>query len=56
MRVGVVGAGQLARMTYQAGIPLGLTVRLLATSPEESAALVGREVAIGSPTSGPDGT
>ncbi|HEX2513545.1 MAG TPA: 5-(carboxyamino)imidazole ribonucleotide synthase [Chloroflexota bacterium] len=54
MRVGVVGAGQLARMTYQAGISLGLTVRLLATSPEESAALVGREVAIGSPTSGPD--
>ena len=43
MRVGVVGAGQLARMTYQAGIPLGLTVRLLAASPEESAALVGQD-------------
>jgi 5-(carboxyamino)imidazole ribonucleotide synthase len=54
MRVGVVGAGQLARMTYQAGIPLGLTVRLLAGSADESAALIGRDVEIGSPTSGED--
>jgi 5-(carboxyamino)imidazole ribonucleotide synthase len=54
MRVGVVGAGQLARMTYQAGIPLGLTVRLLAASPDESAALVGQDVTIGSPTSRQD--
>ena len=54
MRVGVVGAGQLARMTYQAGIPLGLTVRLLAAGPEESAALVGQDVTIGSPTSRQD--
>ena len=54
MRVGVVGAGQLARMTYQAGIPLGLSVRLLAASSDESAALVGRDVTIGSPTSRQD--
>ena len=54
MRVGVVGAGQLARMTYQAGIPLGLTVRLLAAGPEESAALVGQDVTVGSPTSRQD--
>ena len=54
MRVGVVGAGQLARMTYQAGIPLGLTVRLLAAGPEESAALVGQDVTLGSPTSRQD--
>ena len=43
----MVGAGQLARMTYQAGISLGLTVRVLATQPNESAALVAREAAIG---------
>jgi 5-(carboxyamino)imidazole ribonucleotide synthase len=54
MRVGVVGAGQLARMTYQAGIPLGLTVRLLAASADESAALVGQDVTLGSPTSRQD--
>jgi 5-(carboxyamino)imidazole ribonucleotide synthase len=50
-RVGIVGAGQLARMTYQAGISLGLTARLLAGSASESAALVGRDVALGSPSS-----
>ncbi len=50
-RVGIVGAGQLARMTLQAGISLGLTVRVLANSPDESAALVSPAVAIGPPTS-----
>jgi 5-(carboxyamino)imidazole ribonucleotide synthase len=36
-------------MTYQAGISLGVTVRLLATAPDESAALVGADVEIGAP-------
>jgi 5-(carboxyamino)imidazole ribonucleotide synthase len=48
-RVGIVGAGQLARMTYQAGIALGLTVRLLAEHAEDSAARVGADVDLGSP-------
>jgi 5-(carboxyamino)imidazole ribonucleotide synthase len=50
-RVGIVGAGQLARMTFQAGISLGLTVRVLANSPDESAALVSPAVALGAPSS-----
>lgn len=50
-RVGIVGAGQLARMTLQAGISLGLTVRVLANSPDESAALVSPAVSLGAPTS-----
>jgi 5-(carboxyamino)imidazole ribonucleotide synthase len=53
-RPGIVGAGQLARMTYQAGISLGLTVRLLAGEAGESAARIGAEVVIGSPTSAED--
>lgn len=52
--VGIVGAGQLARMTYQAGISLGVRVAVLATRHDESAALVARDVAIGSPQSGDD--
>jgi len=38
--VGMVGAGQLARMTYQAAIPLGIGFRVLADSPADSAAQV----------------
>ncbi len=49
--VGMVGAGQLARMTHQAGISLGLSVRLLAASPDDGAALVAAEVTIGDFTS-----
>ena len=45
----MVGAGQLARMTYQAGIALGLTVRLLAEHVDDSAARIGADVALGSP-------
>ena len=45
--VGMVGAGQLARMTHQAAISLGLTLRVLADSPEDGAALVTPEVEIG---------
>ena len=38
--VGMVGAGQLARMTCQASIPLGIGFRVLADRPDDSAALV----------------
>jgi 5-(carboxyamino)imidazole ribonucleotide synthase len=43
----MVGGGQLARMTHQAAIALGQSLRVLATSPEESAALVAADVRIG---------
>jgi 5-(carboxyamino)imidazole ribonucleotide synthase len=46
--VGMVGGGQLARMTHQAAIPLGQSLRVLAQSPDDSAALVARDVVIGS--------
>jgi 5-(carboxyamino)imidazole ribonucleotide synthase len=46
--VGMVGGGQLARMTAQAAIALGATFRVLAESASESAALVTHDVAIGS--------
>ena len=46
--IGIVGAGQLARMTYQAAIPLGVRVRVLAERTDEAAALVAAEVDIGS--------
>jgi 5-(carboxyamino)imidazole ribonucleotide synthase len=45
--VGMVGAGQLARMTQQAAISLGQSVRLLAASPDDGAALVAAEVVVG---------
>lgn len=38
--VGIVGAGQLARMAQQAAIPLGIDLRVLADSPSDSAAQV----------------
>jgi 5-(carboxyamino)imidazole ribonucleotide synthase len=47
--VGIVGAGQLARMTLQGAIPLGLSVRLLADRPDDGAALVAPDVVLGSP-------
>src|SRR3712207_213521 len=51
--VGIVGAGQLARMTLQAAISLGVTVRLLAARPDDGAALVSpsANVLAGSPDS-----
>jgi 5-(carboxyamino)imidazole ribonucleotide synthase len=52
--VGMVGGGQLARMTAQAAIGLGATFRVLAGSPSESAALVTHDVAVGSHLSQPD--
>jgi 5-(carboxyamino)imidazole ribonucleotide synthase len=45
--VGMVGAGQLARMTQQAAISLGLSLRILADSPSDGAALVTPDVEIG---------
>src|SRR6476646_3831227 len=38
--VGMVGAGQLARMTHQAAIPLGQSLRVLADTADDGAALV----------------
>ena len=52
--VGIVGAGQLARMTYQAAIALGVGVRVLAERADESAARVCPQVDIGSPNSRDD--
>jgi len=49
--VGMVGGGQLARMTHQAAIGLGQSLRVLAASPDDAAALVARDVMIGAHTS-----
>src|SRR5882757_8370100 len=48
--VGMVGAGQLARMTHQAAIALGQSLRILAASPEDGAALVAADVVLGDHT------
>ena len=45
--VGMVGGGQLARMTHEAGIPLGIRFKLLSDTPQDSAAQVVSEVVIG---------
>ncbi|HEX8095129.1 5-(carboxyamino)imidazole ribonucleotide synthase [Jatrophihabitans sp.] len=45
--VGMVGAGQLARMTHQAAIALGQSVRLLADSADDGAAMVASDVQVG---------
>jgi 5-(carboxyamino)imidazole ribonucleotide synthase len=45
--VGMVGAGQLARMTHQAAIALGQSLRVLAAHPDDGAALVAADVHIG---------
>ncbi|MCW2523185.1 MAG: purK [Frankiales bacterium] len=52
--VGMVGAGQLARMTQQAAIALGQSIRLLADSPDDGAALVTADVEVGDYRSLPD--
>ncbi len=46
----MVGGGQLARMTHQAAIALGQTLRVLATDADEPAAQVTPDVVIGSHT------
>jgi 5-(carboxyamino)imidazole ribonucleotide synthase len=45
--VGMVGGGQLARMTHQAAIALGQSLRVLAATPDDGAALVAADVHIG---------
>ncbi len=49
--VGVVGAGQLARMLYQASIPLAIPVRVLAAREDDSAARIAQDVMFGAPNS-----
>lgn len=48
--VGMVGGGQLARMTHQAAISLGQSLRVLAAAPDDGAALVAADVQVGEPT------
>jgi 5-(carboxyamino)imidazole ribonucleotide synthase len=43
----MVGGGQLARMTHEAGIPLGIRFKLLSDTPQDSAAQVVRDVVVG---------
>ncbi|MEU9536351.1 MULTISPECIES: 5-(carboxyamino)imidazole ribonucleotide synthase [unclassified Streptomyces] len=45
--VGMVGGGQLARMTHEAGIPLGIKFKLLSDTAQDSAAQVAGEVVVG---------
>ena len=46
----MVGGGQLARMTHQAAVALGQSLRVLAVSPDDPAAQVSPDVVIGSHT------
>ncbi|MCM0678403.1 5-(carboxyamino)imidazole ribonucleotide synthase [Micromonospora phytophila] len=48
--VGMVGGGQLARMTHQSAIALGQSLRVLALTPDDGAALVAAEVQYGDHT------
>lgn len=48
--VGMVGGGQLARMTHQAAIPLGQSLRVLVNSTDDAAALVAGDVRVGDHT------
>lgn len=43
----MVGGGQLARMTHQAAIALGQSLRVMSIGPDESAALVASDVRLG---------
>ncbi|MBB5939117.1 5-(carboxyamino)imidazole ribonucleotide synthase [Streptomyces zagrosensis] len=45
--IGMVGGGQLARMTHEAGIPLGVKFKLLSDAPTDSAAQVAGDVVVG---------
>lgn len=47
--VGIVGAGQLARMTYEAGTRCDVALRVLARAPDEAAAQVFATVDVGAP-------
>ncbi|MFE9203761.1 5-(carboxyamino)imidazole ribonucleotide synthase [Micromonospora sp. NPDC007230] len=48
--VGMVGGGQLARMTHQAAIALGQSLHVLALAPDDGAALVAADVQYGDHT------
>jgi 5-(carboxyamino)imidazole ribonucleotide synthase len=48
--VGMIGGGQLARMTHQAAIALGQSLHVLAVSSDDGAALVAADVQIGTHT------
>ena len=50
-QVAMVGGGQLARMTHQAAIALGQSLRVLAAAADDPAAQVSPDVVIGSHTS-----
>jgi 5-(carboxyamino)imidazole ribonucleotide synthase len=45
--VGMVGGGQLARMTHQAAIALGQSLRVLAAAADDGAALVAADTVVG---------
>lgn len=45
--VGMVGGGQLARMTHQAAVALGQSLRVLVAGPADAAALVAPDVVVG---------
>jgi 5-(carboxyamino)imidazole ribonucleotide synthase len=45
--VGMVGGGQLARMTHEAGIALGIRFKVLSDTPQDSAAQVVADVTVG---------
>ena len=47
--LGIVGAGQIARMTYQAALKLGITPRLFAERFDDSAALAAPSVVLNHP-------
>ena len=47
--VGMIGGGQLARMTHQAAIALGQSLRVLASGRDDPAALVCSDVVLGEP-------
>jgi 5-(carboxyamino)imidazole ribonucleotide synthase len=51
MTIGIVGAGQLARMTLPVAESLAIDIKLLAERDDDSAALVGKHVDLGSPQS-----
>lgn len=52
--IGMVGGGQLARMTHQAAIALAIPFRVMVASPTDSAALVNPDTTAGDPHSAAD--
>ena len=50
MKVGIIGAGQLARMLLEDASALGIDCVVLAESPDDGAALVAHSAIIGAPS------